>query len=159
MSGVYYCDPALGSKSNCAAPGYTGCITGTYPTQSFASSCSLSANGYSNTNIPYFTGNVEINWTSAYGMRVVFGETLLGNNNSFNQKAFGIGYASVRVPITGLLSVQVSGDNIFNALKSNYDIEDGVPYTLANGQVGATIGNTLGPAVWKFELTKSLSGP
>ncbi len=131
-----------------------------YQNTTFPSACSDSVNGYSNTNIPYLQGNAEVNWTGHNGMKIIFGETLLGKNNSFNAPPFWIGYTSVRVPITDAISIQVSGDNIFNALPGLFEYEGtGPSYPLANGQQAATIENQLGPAVWHFELTKTFTGP
>lgn len=139
---------------------YTGAPHPHYQNTAFPSACSDGVNGFSNTNIPYLTGNAEINYTAPGGMRVLFGETLLGKNNSFNAPPFWIAYTSVRVPLSPMLSLQVSGDNIFNVLPGLFEYEGTGPnYNLANGQQAATIEDQLGPAVWHVELTKTFTGP
>lgn len=145
FAGSYYC-------GTWAAPHYHN--------TAFPFTCSDSPNGFSNTNIPYLTGHAEINWTGRGGWRAVFGSTFLGKNNSFNAPPFWITYASLRVPINSALSLQVSGDNVFNSLPGYYEyVGTGVNYGLANGQQAASIENQLGPAVWHVELTKTFTGP
>ncbi|HUY40962.1 MAG TPA: TonB-dependent receptor [Candidatus Dormibacteraeota bacterium] len=131
-----------------------------YHNLAFPFNCSDSPNGFSNTNIPFLTGHAELNWSAPSGWRAVLGSTFLGKNNSFNAPPFWITYASLRVPLNHALSLQVSGDNIFNALPGYYEyVGTGVNYGLANGQQAASIENQLGPAVWHVELTKTFGGP
>lgn len=139
---------------------YVGASLPHYQNPTFPTACSDGVNGFSNTNEPYLTGNAEVNWTGHNGMKIIFGETFLGKNNSFNAPPFWIGYASVRVPLSNALSIQVSGDNIFNALPGLFEYEGtGPSYPLANGQQAATIEDQLGPAIWHIELTKTFTGP
>jgi len=113
--------------------------------------------GFSNTAIPYLQGDASINYTTKSGIYGELGETLYGKNNGFNLPPFGIGYVTVRAPITKTISLQVSGDNIFNAWTGDFPIVGGgIAYPLANGGAGATIANTVGPATWRFQLTKRL---
>jgi outer membrane receptor protein involved in Fe transport len=120
----------------------------------------VSVNGFSNTNIPYLTGNAELNWRAPGGWSAVFGSTFLGKNNSFNAPPFWITYASFRAPINDALSVQVSADNLFNSLPGYFEyIGTGPNYVLANGQQAVSIEDQLGPAVYHFELTKTFDGP
>ncbi|MGH7738168.1 MAG: beta-sandwich domain-containing protein [Candidatus Tyrphobacter sp.] len=147
ISTGYYCGPASGK-------------TPAYQNTTFPSACADGVGGFSNTNIPYLTGNAEINWTGHSGMRILFGDTFLGKNNSFNAPPFWMAYTSVRVPINDRLSIQVSGDNVFNALPGYFEYEGTGPYyPLANGQQAATIENQLGPSIWHIELTKTFTGP
>ncbi len=102
-------------------------------------------------NIPYLQGDANVSYTTRNGVYALLGETFYGKNNSLFQPPFGIGYASLRVPINDRIALQVSGDNIFNALNGlipNY--VGGVPIDLANGTKGATTGNVLGPANYRF---------
>jgi outer membrane receptor protein involved in Fe transport len=111
----------------------------------------LSYNG--NMRIPYAQGNAEINYTFPNQMFVSIGETYYGKNNSLDEPPFGIGYATVRVPISRSLAIQVSGDNIFNAYPGYMAVYGtGVPIDLANGGTAATNGNQLGPATWRFMI-------
>jgi TonB dependent receptor len=117
----------------------------------------VGASGFSNTAIPYLQGDASVNYTSKGGIYVLLGETLYGKNNGYNLPPFGIGYASIRVPITKTISFQVSGDNIFNAWSGLFPIVGGgIAYPLANGTLGGTIANTVGPATYSFQLTKTI---
>ena len=97
-----------------------------------------------------------MNYTLKDGIYLELGETLYGKNNGYNLPPFGIGYATIRVPLNDSISFQVSGDNIFNAWPGLFPIVGGgIAYPLANGTLGATIGNTVGPATYRFMLTKT----
>lgn len=112
----------------------------------------VSYNG--NMRIPYFQANAEINYTLPNDMYFALGDTVYGNNNSLNRPAFGIAYATVRVPINKNMAFQVSGDNIFNAYPGILPVWGaGVPIDVANGGTAATNGNVLGPATWRFVLS------
>jgi outer membrane receptor protein involved in Fe transport len=115
----------------------------------------ISYNG--NMRIPYFQGNAEISYTFKNDAYLLFGETVYGKNNSLNEPAFGLAYATLRYPVTKALALQVSGDNIFNAYPGYLPIlGGGVAIPLANGQTAATTGNVLGPATYRFSLTYGL---
>jgi hypothetical protein len=103
--------------------------------------------------IPYAQGNAELNYTFPGGQFVSIGETFYGKNNSLNEPPFGIGYATVRFPISRTLAFQVSGDNIFSAWPGLMPVYGaGVPIDLANGTIAATNGNVLGPSTWRFMI-------
>jgi len=96
------------------------------------------------------------------GAFALFGETLLGKNNSFNRPPFGIAFASINYPINKDISVQASGTNIFNAYSGLFPVYGGgVTVPLVNGLQAGTIGNVLGPARYSFQLIKTFgqSGP
>lgn len=104
-------------------------------------------------NVPYLQGDANVSYTTRSGIYALFGETLYGKNNSLFEPPFGIAYATLRVPINDRVALQISGDNLFNAwpgLIPNY--VGGVPLVLANGEKGATTGNVLGPANYRFLL-------
>ena len=114
-------------------------------------------NSVSNQNVPYLQGHLELNYTFKNGAYAAFGDTLYGKNNSLNEPPFGIAYATVRSPFTKDVSVQISGDNIFNAYSGLIPVYGGgVAVPLVNGGSGATLGNVVGPATYRFELTKTL---
>jgi outer membrane receptor protein involved in Fe transport len=145
----------------CSGPTAANCTPSNYNTnlaivagQNFNAG-GVGVNGFSSsTNIPYFQGNAELNYTTPRGDFVALGDTFYGNNNSYNVKAFGIAYATLRVPIRKQLAVQISGDNIFDTLSNVFPTYGaGVPIVLANGKLAATEANTVGPATWSFELT------
>jgi len=111
----------------------------------------LSYNG--NMRIPYSQGNAEFSYSFSNGAYASLGETYYGHNNSLNEPAFGIGYATVRYPINDTLALQISGDNIFNAYPGYLPINGGgVAIPLYGGQTAATTGNVLGPATWRLVL-------
>jgi outer membrane receptor protein involved in Fe transport len=145
-----------------AGQNFTGNTFGTVygqPGGAFAST-SVGASGFSNTAIPYLQGDANVNYTFKNGAYAMLGETLYGKNNGYNLPPFGIGYATIRYPLSKSLSIQVSGDNIFNAWTGLFPIVGGgIAYPLANGTLGATIGNTVGPATYSFQLTKTIGGP
>jgi hypothetical protein len=171
----FYCQgPALTAAGGCipanynvnlpiiAGENFTGNTFGTVygaPGGAFSAS-SVGASGFSNTAIPYLQGDGNVNYTFKNGAFVMLGETLYGKNNGYNLPPFGIGYATIRYPVTKTISIQVSGDNIFNAWTSLFPtVGGGIAYPLANGTLGATIGNTVGPATYSFQLTKTIGGP
>ncbi|HZT12549.1 MAG TPA: TonB-dependent receptor [Candidatus Baltobacteraceae bacterium] len=111
----------------------------------------LSYNG--NMRIPYSQGNAEFSYSFSNGAYASLGETYYGHNNSLNEPAFGIGYATVRYPINDTLALQISGDNIFNAYPGYLPINGGgVAIPLYGGGTAATTGNVLGPATWRLML-------
>ena len=138
--------------------------------QNFTANSGSPVSGYgytsfANQNIPYFQGSAEVSYHWNSGLYAALGSTLYGKNNSFNEAPFSISYATLRIPLSSTLSLQVSGDNIFNSLNSLYPIiGGGVNASLAaapvfNGvtlpAVAATNANVLGPAVYRFVLTKT----
>jgi len=111
--------------------------------------------GSLNTRIPYAQGNAALSYTFKQGAFVLFGTTYYGNNNSLNEPPFGYGYFTLRYPFTTRLSLQISGNNIFNAWPGVIPVYGGgVSIPLANGGTAATLGNVLGPATWTLVLTK-----
>ncbi|HKU68056.1 MAG TPA: TonB-dependent receptor [Candidatus Baltobacteraceae bacterium] len=112
----------------------------------------VSYNG--NMRIPYSQGNAEISYRTANQIYASFGETYYGKNNSLNRPPFFIGYATLRVPVSKSLALQLSGDNIFNAYPGILPVWGaGVPITVASGGTAATNGNVLGPATWRLVLS------
>jgi outer membrane receptor protein involved in Fe transport len=117
----------------------------------------ISYNG--NMRIPYSQGNGEIFYTFPSGVYASLGDTYYGNNNSLNEPAFGIAYATIRIPVSKMLAVQISGDNIFNAYPGYLPtLGTGVPIPLANRWTGATTANVLGPATYRFMLMTRAPG-
>ena len=112
--------------------------------------------GSLNTRIPYAQANLELSYTFKNNAYAMIGETYYGNNNSLNEPPFGLVYATVRQPFGDNFAFQVSGDNMTNAYHSLIPIYGGgVPISLANGGTAATVANVLGPATYRFVLTKS----
>lgn len=115
----------------------------------------VSYNG--NMRIPYSQGNAEVSYRFKNSAYVAFGETYYGTNNSLNEPPFGIAYATLRYPLNGHMSLQLSGDNLFNAYPAILPLYGGgVPIPLADGTTAATNGNVLGPATFRLSLTTRL---
>ena len=110
-----------------------------------------------NQSVPYLQGYAEVNWQNARGWYASFGGTLFGKNNSLGEPPFVEARATLRVPLTSTLAFQVSGTNIFNAYSGLFPIVGGgVGVPLITGGLGIGVGSTLGPAEYRFALTKAL---
>ncbi len=110
-----------------------------------------------NMRIPYSQANAEISYRFGNGAYASLGDTYYGNNNSLNEPAFGIGYATLRYPVSKTLSLQLSGDNIFSAYPAVLPTYGGGrPISLANGTTAVTNGNVLGPATFRLVLSTRL---
>lgn len=113
----------------------------------------------SNQNVPYLQGYAEVNWQTPSGWYASFGGTLFGKNNSLNEPPFVIARVTLRAPITSSLSLQISGNNIFNQYSSFFPIVGGgVGIPLANGGVVPALGNVMGPDTWSVQLQKLFGG-
>ena len=114
--------------------------------------------GFSNQNIPYLMGYAELNYTLPNGAKFILGDTLYGKNNSLNRPPFGVANFTAKYPIQKDIDVQVSGYNVFNAYNGLFPVWNGpsVAIPLANGQLGATEANVIGPSTWRFLLTKHI---
>jgi len=135
---------------------HSASCTSTNPTSS-AYWCA-EGNNVSNQSVPYLQGYAELNWHSGDGWYASFGGTLFGKNNSYNEPPFTVYRATLRVPLTKTLSFQVSGYNVFNAYRQLFPIvSGGVAIPLANGAIGPTNANVIGPAQYNFALTKTLA--
>ncbi|HZZ63864.1 MAG TPA: hypothetical protein VFE17_00070, partial [Candidatus Baltobacteraceae bacterium] len=152
----FYCSVPVPGCDNPSSPNYnptnlnivSGLNTNGIPVGYY----NVSFNG--NMRIPYSQGNAEISYRFPNTAFVAFGMTYYGNNNSLNEPPFGIGFATIRYPITHTVDLQISGDNIFNAWPGYLPIEGGgVAIPFAIGPPGATTGNVLGPATWRFILS------
>jgi hypothetical protein len=97
-------------------------------------------NGYSNKGIPYADGYAEIHYRTSNGGLLLLGATYYGNNNSWNQRAFTIGNATLRFPIGAAhanAALQFSVDNLWNTTPGfAIATAAGIPVPLANGSVG-----------------------
>lgn len=143
---------------------------GIIPGQNFTANGGNPVTGYgytsfSNQSIPYLQGHAEVSYQWTSGIYASIGTTLYGKNNSYAEPPFSIAYATVRVPLSSTLSFQITGDNIFNSLNSLFPVLGGgvnaplAAQPILNGvalpAVAATNGNVLGPAVYRFVLTKT----
>ncbi len=104
-------------------------------------------NGLSQSRVPYSGGYAELNYAFHSGAYALAGITYYGNNNAYNEPAFGVVNASIKQPITKHASLQLAFTNITNVYPAfQYNIYGGIPTPLVNGQLGYTAGNVIGPS-------------
>ncbi len=97
--------------------------------------------------IPYAQGYTEVNYHSRGGWYGNIGMIYYGPNNTFNEPAFEITRATVRVPIHDRNSyVQLAVDNLFNINPEIFDIAgSGIGNQAINGQFVTTNLKGYGP--------------
>jgi len=118
-------------------------------------------NAVNNHAIPYSQGYGQLHYRTPKGGLIEFGDTFYGANNSYNQPAFWVADGSVRFPLgnDGSFNFQISSYNVFNVYPSALvTLAGGVGVPLANGQIGLTNGNTVGPRTFNFVLSKKFGG-
>ena len=114
-------------------------------------------NAISAGRIPYSQGYAEINYRSPTGSFFLLGYTYNGPNNAYNQPAFGVVSASVRVPLSPNSWVQFSGDNLSNVFGQSYaDLLAGVPVPLINGKLGIVAASNVGPTTLQLTLHQAV---
>jgi hypothetical protein len=157
----FYCSFAVTASTPCNPSTYNTNLA-IIPSANFSGgngTLNPGGNGVSNQSVPYLQGYGELNYRTRNGWYASFGATVFGKNNSYSEPPFAVVRASLRAPITDTLAVQISGNNIFNAYNGLFPIVGGgVGIPLANGALGASNGNVLGPATWNFILTKAFGG-
>jgi len=117
------------------------------------------ANGVSNQNIPYAQAYGELRYRFDNGIGVSFGETLYGHNNSYNLPAFWVANGALQMPLSKGTSLQLSGYNLFNAYPGLFPVlGTGVPMPLANGQIGLTAANVIGPRRVTLMFVRNFGG-
>lgn len=114
-------------------------------------------NAISQGRIPYSQGYAELNVRGRNGNLFLAGWTYFGPNNAYNQPAFGVLSASVRVPISRNGWVQLSADNITGVYAQPYAaLLAGVPVPLVNGKLGVVAGSNYGPPTVVFSLHEAV---
>lgn len=110
-------------------------------------------NGYSNKGIPYADAYGELHYRTERGGLVLLGATYYGANNSWNQRAFLVGNATVRFPLAPASSLQFAIDNLWNTLPStSIATAAGVAVPLANGATGLVNALPVGPRTVRISL-------
>jgi hypothetical protein len=116
-------------------------------------------NAISNHAIPYSQGYAEIHYRTANGGYVALGDQYYGNNNSLNVPAFTVAHLDARFPIGGRsagLTLNANVDNLFQAYPNPYITQfGGIAYPLANGNVGLTNANVIGPRNLRISVIKN----
>ena len=83
-------------------------------------------NGFSNQSIPYLQANGEVNYTATNGAYAAFGDTVYGKEQLAQPPAVLDRVRDRPVSVSApTLSLQVSGDNIFNAYPGVLPVEGG----------------------------------
>src|SRR5579884_861245 len=117
-------------------------------------------NGVSNQNIPYAQAYGQLSYRFPSGFSIEAGDTLYGHNNSYDEPAFWVADGSLRMPLGSGTSFQVSVYNMFNAYPAIFPVLGaGVPAPLANGQIGLTMANVIGPRRITLMFEKSFGNP
>ncbi|HXM18052.1 MAG TPA: TonB-dependent receptor [Candidatus Tumulicola sp.] len=110
-------------------------------------------NSLTNQGIPYSQAYGELSYRGTTNYYYSIGVTLYGPNNSFNRPAFAVWNATARFALDRTTTFQVSVDNLSGAYGGTaIDQYGGVPVPLANGRLGLTNGNVIGPRVVRFIL-------
>lgn len=114
-------------------------------------------------SVPYSQGYAELNWVGHYGQYYNVGWTYYGNNNGFDEPAFGVLSATIRIQMRQGTYLQVSGDNLTGVYAEPYYSDFGgvvVPLASRPGQtvgtLGATSGYYYGPTNVRFLLMQDL---
>ncbi|HZO93206.1 MAG TPA: TonB-dependent receptor [Candidatus Baltobacteraceae bacterium] len=115
----------------------------------------IDASGLSG-RVPYSTGYAEINYRNRKGLYANIGVTYYGPNNSFNEPAFGVVSAALRVPLSPAVSLQLTADNLTAAYANPYfGYFSGIPVPLVKGAspgFGTTDGGNYGPTTARLAL-------
>ena len=113
----------------------------------------LGYNGLSAARVPYAQGYGELTYVSHGGARFVAGLTYFGSNNGFNEPAFEVLSASVRLPLGKQTTLLLSGDNLTGAYDKPYvGLFDGMGVPLVNGLLGQVTSGEYGPATFRLTI-------
>ena len=109
-------------------------------------------NGIGAGRIPYATGYAEINYSSPK-FSGQLGIQYYGNNNAYNNPAFGVVSASIRYTIDRRSWLQLAANNLTGAYSMDFPIDNGggTPIPLADRKFGWTSEQNIGPTT--FNLT------
>ncbi|HZZ65211.1 MAG TPA: TonB-dependent receptor [Candidatus Baltobacteraceae bacterium] len=149
---------------NTAAGPYTANL-GVIPNVNFQpTGIGFNSVGNTTTGTPYAMGYGELNYRTARGNFYNAGIQYFGPNNGFNRPPFAVVSAGVRVQIRPGESLQLTGDNIFNAYGQPwYSYFAGTPVPLVNGQhgqsagvLGVVPGGNYGPPNVRLQFTQEL---
>ncbi len=124
--------------------------------ESGTTAAGVSLGAVQNHAIPYSQGYGDIHYRFANNGLLSFGLQYYGPNNSLDVPAFFMGNLTARVGIgdNGNSTLQMSIYNITGAYPSAWSTySGGVQQPLANGQVGATAANSIGPTQFTFVLS------
>jgi outer membrane cobalamin receptor len=114
-------------------------------------------NSLSPSRVPYSQAYGELNRRFNSGAYGLLGITYYGNNNSYNEPPFAVVNGSFNQPLWKHGSLLFAINNITNAYSSfRFNIYGGIPTPLANGQLGLTSGNVIGPSTASITLHADL---
>lgn len=104
----FYCDNVPASQ---CTPYHYDTNLGVLPNVNFPAA-GLGFGTIGGVGVPYAMGYGELNWRTANGSMYRVGVTYYGNNNAYDEPAFGVLSASIREQIGSRLALIISGDNI-----------------------------------------------
>jgi outer membrane cobalamin receptor len=114
-------------------------------------------NSLSPSRVPYSQGYAELNRRFGNGAYGLLGLTYYGNNNSYNEPPFAVVNGSFNQPLWKHGSLLFAITNITDAYPAfRFNIYGGIPTPLANGQLGLTSGNVVGPSTASVTLHAEL---
>jgi outer membrane receptor protein involved in Fe transport len=114
-------------------------------------------NSLSQARIPYSGGYGELNYRFRNNGYFLAGITYYGPNNPYNEPAFGVVNMSLTEPVSKNVSLRLATTNFTNAYSAfQYNIYGGIPTPLANGNLGYTAGNVVGPSNTSLTLSVAL---
>lgn len=116
-------------------------------------------NAVNNHAIPYAQGYGELHYTWSNGMYASLGSTYYGNHNSYNVPPFFVTNATFKVPVGAPgQTLQLSVDNLFEVYSNAYiNPFNGIGVPLANGKLGLTNANVVGPRNIRLVFTKNIT--
>jgi len=138
----FYCAGSTDPATGITTPPGPGCIYNTnlavLPNVNFGGQPTAIAgapNGVAGGRVPYASGYGELNWSGHHGQYYNLGLTYFGNNNSFNEPAFSIISANVRLRLNDHgTHLQLSGDNLGGVYANPYaGFFNGIPLPLVGG--------------------------
>ena len=114
-------------------------------------------NSLAQARIPYAGGYGEVNYRFRNNGYFLAGITYYGPNNPYNEPAFGVVNATLTEPIAKNISLRLASTNVTGAYSAFlYNIYGGIPTPLANGKLGYTAGNVIGPSTTSLTLSVAL---
>ena len=114
-------------------------------------------NAISAGRIPYSQGYAELNFRNGRASTFLLGYTYFGPNNAYNEPAFGVLSASMRVAYSRTGWIGLSADNLTGAYDQPYaNLLAGVPVPLINGKLGVVAGSNVGPTTLNLTLHQAV---
>jgi hypothetical protein len=177
LPAYFYCSGTTDPTTGVTTPPGPGCIYNTnlavLPNVNFGgqpTGIAGAPNGVPGARVPYASGYGEVNWRGRYGQYYNVGLTYFGNNNAYNEPAFAVISANVRLKLNDHgTHLQFSADNLGGTYGNPYSgFFNGIPLPLVNGATqtslltgtqvpvsfAATPAGNYGPPTYRIILTQ-----